>query len=303
MKILRSVFLSLVVMLGFRLAAAPVIYQTSFEPSEGYQTNTDLAGQKGWVGAGSGGNGLVSGFFAGKGYQAYVGYSPPLAGDNSLFVYQPINKKLPQVQFSAIMSIEDSSTTNRDDFYWALFNQQGKPLFTLDFDNFELNVYYYLDNTNGRTWSGLSFTNGVAYPLTILMDFSSNRWSATFNGALLATNQPLTTIGAALDLGDIDAAWAIYDVNAPGDNFMVFDDYRLTATAPPPQVSALGTINNSLSLRVTGLPNLRYAIDASTNLSNWTALRTNVAAAGFFDFVDSAAAGFPTRFYRARWVP
>ncbi|HLH55756.1 MAG TPA: hypothetical protein VKY92_19300 [Verrucomicrobiae bacterium] len=283
--------------------AAAVIYQTGFEPSEGYDTNLDLAGQKGWIAAGSGGNGLGTGFFPGKGFQAYIGYAAPSTNDQSLYLYRPINKTLPQVQFSATMEIIDSTTTNRDDFYWSVFNQQGDQLFILDFDNSDLNVYYFLDSTNGtgRIWSGLSFTNGGAYPLSISMDFTSNRWSAVFNGKSVATNQPITTKGAPLNLGDIDVAWAFSAI--PGDNYMVFDDYRITATSPPPKVALLGLANGKPALRLTGLNNSPYAVDASTNLLAWVPLQTNNTANGRFDLIDDSAPGSSVRFYRARWVP
>ena len=303
-RVKRSLSVLAVLAVPFLSAhGATVIYQTSFEPAEGYNTNADLAGQKGWVKAGSGGNGLVGGFFPGKGIQAYIGFMPPSTNDNSLYLYQPINKSMPQVQFSVTMAIIDSTTTNRDDFYWSVFNQQGQPLFTLDFDNYELNLYYYLDNTNGRVSSGLSFTNGGAYPLNISMDFTSNRWNATFNGKSIETNQPITTTGGVLNLGDIDAAWAIYDPAAPGDNYMVFDDYRITASAPPPQLALLGLAGGKPALRLNGLSGIRYALDVSTNLFAWTPVQTNTATNGRFDLIDDAAVGSRVRFYRARWVP
>jgi len=283
--------------------ALPLIYRTSFEAGEGYNPNLDLAGQNGWVAAGSGGNGLVTGFFPGKGQQAYIGFTPPKPGDSSLFIYQPLNNNLSSAQFSVLMAIYDSSNTNWDDFFWSVFNQQGQELFALDFDNYELKVYYYLDNTNGRTWSGLQFTNGVAYPLVLTMDFSNNRWSATFNGALLATNQPMTTTGAPLNLGDVDAVWSVYDTNAPGNNYMVFDDYQVTGTLPQPQVRVLGRMGTAPVLRVSSSLDASFALEAATNLGAWTVLNTNVTVGGFFDYTDTGAASLPRRFYRARWVP
>jgi hypothetical protein len=59
----------------------------------------------------------------------------------------------------------------------------------------------------------------------------------------------------------------------------------------------------SFLLRVTGEADRDYAIDASTDLTDWLPLRTNTANGGTFDFVDTAAGEFPDRFYRARWVP
>ena len=280
-----------------------MLYQTSFEASEGYSTNLDLVGQKGWIGAGSGGNGIVSGVFAGKGQQAYIGFSPPATNDSSLFVYQPINKTVPRTQFSVTFSIVDSSNGNWDDFYWSIFNQQGDQLVTLDFDNFELKAYYILEGSTNRTWSGLTFSNSVQYQLTMTLDYTSNRWSASLGSQVLATNQPITTTNTLLNLGDIDAAWVVYDPTAPGNNFMLFDDYQVSASVPQPQLKILGLVNGSPTLRLTGLANYQFAVELSTNTINWLPLKTNLTSGGFFDYVDDTAVRPPQRFYRARWVP
>jgi hypothetical protein len=287
-----------------RAVTGPVLYQTGFEVGEGYSTNLDLdlAGQNGWFSDGSGGNGIVTNFFARGGRQAYIGYAPPNPGDSNLFLYQPINQTLSRAQFSVNMMMVDSTTTNYDDFYWGVYNQDVHQFFSLDFDNYELRVYYWLDDTNSRTWSGLHFTNGVEYPLTIDIDFTSNRWSATFNGALLATNRPITTTGAKLNLGDIDAGWGIYDPSAPGDNYMVFDDYIVTGLVPAPQLMLLGQVAGGMALRLYGQADTTFAIDASTNLFNWTALKTNITTGGSFDYIDDRSAGLGARYYRGRWV-
>ncbi len=294
---------ALILALNPRCVASALVYSTAFEASEGYNASVDLVGQRGWRGEGSGGNGLLTSFFPGHGQQAYVGYAPPAAGDDFLLVYQPIDQILPHVQFTVTMSVVDSTTTNYDDFYWSVYNQQGDPLFSLDFDNFELKIYYYLDNTNSRVWSGLSYELGTAYPLSMDIDFTNNRWSARFNGVPLATNQPITTVGSPLNLGDIDAGWIIYDPNAPGDNYMVFDDYAITASLPPPQLKMLGMLGGATVLRLYGTPDMAIAIDVSTNLVNWVPLKTNITTGGYFDYVDDGSVGLPRRFYRGRWVP
>ena len=48
---------------------------------------------------------------------------------------------------------------------------------------------------------------------------------------------------------------------------------------------------------------MAFAIEASTNLTQWVPLKTNVTTSGYFDYVDQGAAGFLHRFYRGRWVP
>src|SRR5436190_6207469 len=137
------------------------------------------------------------------------------------------------------------------------------------------------------------------------MNFASNRWSATLNSALLATNQPMTTTGKQLTLGDVDAVWTLYITTAPGDNFMLFDNYTITAEAlTPPRLTFLGrTGNGQTLLRLNGQTGSKFAIEASTNLVNWTALKTNLVTDGSFDYVDTGAPAFSRRLYRARWVP
>ena len=57
-----------------------------------------------------------------------------------------------------------------------------------------------------------------------------------------------------MNLGDIDAVWLVYDTTAPGDNFMLFDNYRVTAEALPmisAQMELLGrTVEGWTLLRV-----------------------------------------------------
>ena len=284
-------------------ATGQILFKTGFEASEGYHTNLDLVGQNGWLGAGSGGNGLVTGLFPQRGQQAYVGFAPPNSGDSNLFVYLPLNQNVAQARFAVTMAIADSSNTNYDDFYWAVYNRQGDPFFILDFDNGDFKLYYALDGTNSWVWSGLKFSNAVPYNLTMNLDFAANRWSATFNGATVASNKPITTINSPLNLGDIDAAWVIRNANRPGDNFMVFDDYSVSGTVPAPQLTMLGLAGGLAALRLNSTTDTRFAIEASTNLVNWVALKTNTTTAGSFDYVDNGAASTRWRFYRARWVP
>ena len=278
------------------------IYRTGFEASEGYNLNLDLVGQNGWTNYGAGGNGLVNGVFPGKGQQAYIGWVNP--GGSNLWVLQPLNRQFSRAQFSVTVAVFDSSNTaNYDDFQWSVFNEQGDQLFTISLYNPDRKIYYRLDGTNDYKDSGLAFTNGIPYPLNISMSFVSNRWSAGFNGALLATNQPITTVGAPLNLGDIDATWILTDNNAPGDNYMVFDDYTISGVVPPPGLRVIGFLSRAPVIRVSGTPDENFALDCSTNLVNWAALKTNITTGGSFDYTDSSAVGLSRRFYRGRWVP
>jgi len=54
-------------------------------------------------------------------------------------------------------------------------------------------------------------------------------------------------------------------------------------------------------LQFVGVDGWEYALEASSDLTNWVSLSTNTAVAGLIEFDD--AAGYPQRFYRARLVP
>ncbi len=285
------------------------VYYTRFEASEGYNYRLpELVGQNGWVcdSASYYGNGLRTNFLGTQ--AAYVGLVPLDPPDDFISVYQPLNfnpvqSGLPIVEFSTLMAIIDSTTTNRDDFLWTVYNSEFSPLLTVDFYNGDLGVYYSL-GTNELLYTGVDFTNGGSYDLRIRMDFAHNSWSATLSGALLVTDQPIAATYQALDLADIDAVWWPYNKNKPGDNFMVFDNYKVTADALlSAQLTGFGRDSSGqFLLRLSGPSGSRFAIEASTNFVQWTSLKTNVVTDGYFDYIDSVARTLSKRYYRAREV-
>ena len=316
MKVLRALFAAIVFLLPARANALTNLYSTHFERTEGYDTTYELVNQQGWVcdTLSVGGNGL---FTNSPGNQAaYVGLFPLDPPVDSISVWHPINysparERMHLVKFSVSMSIIDSQTTNRNDFQWNVYNLNSNRLFTVDFYNADPSsnprIYYRLDGTNDFQFTGLTFSNGVVYTLGITMDFALERWAATLDGTLLVTNQPITTTGLPLGLGDIDAVWAISNINAPGDDFMVFDNYQVTAEPSPAATARLSisgwSTGGACLLHLTGPSGLRYAIDAANNWHQWTALKTNTVTDGSFDLIDTTAPLFSKRFDRARLVP
>ena len=67
-------------------AATTNVYSTQFEAAQGYNINLDLIGQAGWLGSGTGGNGLLTNAMPGQGQQAYIGFDAPNPADDMLFV-------------------------------------------------------------------------------------------------------------------------------------------------------------------------------------------------------------------------
>lgn len=294
-------------------AATTVVYFTGFEAGEGYSTSADLAGQNGWVQFGTGGNGVVSNFFEGYGQQAYIGYAAPVNADDTLNVWRPINlspvpANTPLVRFSVWMAVVDSSNGQQDDFRWSVYNTEGYRLFSLDFDGVTLDVSYVLDDGAGFVGTGRKFAKGTLYELVIFMNLTSNEWSATLAGEVLATAKPITTAGSALNLGDVDAVWSIRTPGSAGDNYLLFDEYRIT-TGPvvqePPVLQTVARLaEGGFRLRVFGDPGVTCVVDASSDLQSWIPLETNtVPNDGVFEFQDNHASGLVKRFYRARQWP
>ncbi len=283
------------------------IYSTGFEMSEGYSLALTLAGQNGWVSFGTGGNGLVYDYFQGMGQQAFIGYSAPLDTNDLLNVWRPVvtlptTNLYPRLEFTVDMSILDSTNGNYDDFRWSVYNAQAHRFFTLLFDNYSFQISYALDDQADFRPTGVTFTNKMLYTLKIELSLDRNCWSAYLDDTLLVANQPITTVGADLNLSDIDAIWGIYDGARPGDNYMLFDNYRIVAkTVIQPRGLSLG----QFTWRLHGKPQRAYVIDASSDFRQWTPFTTNTTSAeGIFDFGAYDDSGAPKlEFYRARLAP
>ena len=115
----------------------------------------------------------------------------------------------------------------------------------------------------------------------------------------------MTRSGLQLDFGDADAVWAIYSPGHPGNNYMVFDNYRITAEPLAylaPSIESVGIAGGKYALKIHGEPQVKYAIDSSVNLKTWLPALTKSSVSGVIDFIDSTTAT-NRRYYRARVVP
>jgi hypothetical protein len=314
---LRGVVCGVLLCLGLagQGATTNVWFETGFEAEEGYDGRYTIVGQNGWIGEGTGGNGLVTNFFTGMRQQAFIGYFPPLDEDTSLSVWQPLNyTNTPgagaTIRFSVTMSIIDSSNGNYDEFRWSAYNTgeaDAHRFFSLNFDNATYKISYSLDDTRGFIDTGHFFTNTALYGLVIHMNFASNLWSAFLDDVVIVRDQPITTVGAALHLGDIDAVWVYADPKKPGNNYLLFDDYRVIIVSPAPpepdlELAYMGRLpGGQILVRVSGPPGKACALDFTRDFQGWQPLYTNtIGSTGWLDFLDLGAASDIQRFYRAR---
>ncbi len=292
-------------------------FETGFEKVEGYDPDFNLAGQNGWIGLGSGGNGVLEGPIDGfRGQVAYIGFGAPSGTNDLLNLFQPValtpvGTSLPLITFKVSFQVFDSTTNAPyfDDFRWSAYNTREERLFTLDFDNEAQQINYGLDDGKGFFSTGWSFAPGEAYDLTISLNFARNLWTADINGAVIVNAKPITTRGSKLDLNEIDAVWAIRTPGNAGDNFMIFDDYKLS-TLPvdeiPPTLEYVGRLTSGpVIVRILGEPGVLYALEYTTDFLNWTETANGRATSpgGLLDLQDTTAPRSDQRFYRARSVP
>jgi hypothetical protein len=323
-------------MASFGLAAAElpvgsrVLYETGFERFEGFSAENDLAGQSSWIGyatdlAGNsvalGGNGLLPGPTDGfYGQTAYIGFNAP-AATADFNVWHPINLApvgdvLPVVQFTVAFQIEASSDGQIPDaFRWSFYNAAEQRLFSLDFDNATREISAILDDGTATQAppvrpSGFLFRNAEPFDLEVQLNFQRNLWTAKLNGSVIVNALAITTKNSARTLGDVDAVWLIREPGNPGDNFMLFDDYRLVATPLeeiPPTLEVIGLIQPSgaFVIRVLGEPGVKYQLEASTDGASWFPVGHGRAQSpdAYVDIQDASAKDAAARIYRAISVP
>lgn len=293
------------------LAQSTVLYSTGFEAGEGFNRNFTLAQQQGWVSEGSGGNGLLLEAFPGMGQQAYIGFHPPTNMTDFTSVWKPLPvAPLPAgqkvVRFSVAMQIVRSTAGGDDAFRWSAYSAAGSRLFSLDFDTKTTNIDFISSDGKFHSTSYTFDFDGI-YDLVIWMNFQNNHWTALLNDRVIVNSETITPTASDLTLGDIDAVWLITNMNGIGNNYMLFDDYRIAAEALASIPGTLEPVNvdaaRNFNFVVHGEKGFKYSIDVTSDFMEWFSLGTYDNPNGTFEFQDTYAKDYPTGFYRLRQVP
>ncbi len=294
------------------LGQVRTLYYSDFEQGRDYDMEFTLIGQGGWQGEGTGGNGLVEDNFEGLGQQGYIGYWPPLEdseGYTSLWrSVEGIGQEETRITVTMLMKIADSTNDQRDDFRWSLYNDNLRRLMTLAFDNETGNINYALDDDIFLP-TGYSFEYEALYDLKFVMDFAANTWTVSVGDEVLLNAKKLTTTGARLAFGDLGPNWIYRKPENPGNNYMVFDDYRITvetsdpAPKAPPTLAWTGWADNGRAmLQLGGDATTDYTVEVSDDLKTWTPLQTAKPGDTWKEVADADAPDHEQRFYRARIV-
>ncbi len=273
----------------------------STQSADLYSTNFDsftvggdtIIGTDGWSSTnfGSGASGIIQSEAFGS-RAAYVGFNSTT--DALVSVWRPIGAVpeaglIPNVQFSVDLAVMDSTVANgkRDAFFLILSNASGQLLAAINFDNASQRIYRF----DGTTYRDVgAFVRGTRYTLTAAMNFAAGRWSATLGGTTLFTNQPINAQSRALSLGFVSASWLIATAGAPGDNYLLFDNYRVTISVlPVAPMIVIQPVNRwvlhgkgaSFTVEATGTPVASYRWEVSTDGGmNWNVIGNDPSYSG-----------------------
>lgn len=293
-----------------------LIYRTGFNTSEGYVANTALGGQATWTAYTPSfnypGHGVLADQFSalgmsGRGQQAYVGKSssaPSALRSVTLPLFyetQPGNV----VEFSSLVSVIDSNNGKYDGFGFDIYNWDGQWLFEVLLDNSGRKVLTASAANPTYLDSGVSFTNGTIYTLTMSIDLALNRITVKLGNKTVVSSKVMANTGTNVNLGYLDVTWYAYNPAAPGNNFMLIDDLELDqrATVPPAIPTGLTAIGSSASIihifwdeepLATG-----YEVQRSlTGSGGWSSIGT--ATEDLPIYIDPKLPAGATRYYRVR---
>ncbi len=108
---------------------------------------------------------------------------------------------------------------------------------------------------------------------------------------------------ATLSLKSVKASqsgtYSVLVSNSAGSTNSLSASVAIYATPVADLTSTLQS-NGSFSFNVAGVPGYKYVVQASSDMQNWSAVRTNTSP---FTFVDTNCISFDQRYYRSYYLP
>jgi hypothetical protein len=246
------------------------------------------------------------------GQTGFIGFNAPLITLPASSIYSayrpapvtPLTNGSPLIRFNAIIGLTKSTTTYsgtalNDTFRISFYNNgllndgvSRKVLASIEFPTNTAtstsngNVYRG-DSTSTLVNTEVALTFDEAMELSVIINFQTNRWSATWGGSPLFLDEVFRNANNAgtipLTFGMVAAQWAITpyylptDLNKttpyythPGNNWMLFDDWTII-NEPLAQmaVSKVERVSNNIKLTFPSELGYSYRVEYSTNLSTW----------------------------------
>ena len=156
-------------------------------------------------------------------------------------------------------------------------------------------------NVSSFVGATAAFTVVASGPVPLSYQWQKNGVNLTNGGSVAGSTSPTLTL-ANLTLGDAAAYRVIVSNSGGAVTGTVTSSAANLAVYPTAAATLHGPVvsGGQATLTLTGVPGFAYVIQGSADLGTWTPLRTNTAP---FTFVDTDAASFTHRFYRAVYVP
>ena len=179
----------------------------------------------------------------------------------------------------------------------ASVNQPGVPAWLRLLDGMTVLTNYF--DTFGYEWFD---------PLIVS---SNSPQAATVAAALDAArssqpNRTFRSIGDLLAIPELSTASPWLDTNGVAQIDSSMNDEaceslpsQLLPLLRPDSIGSVGQSGGTLQVQFTGADGYAYAVQTSSNLSDWTAVSTNYPTNGCFNFVETPPPGSPRRFYRS----
>ena len=117
--------------------------------------------------------------------------------------------------------------------------------------------------------------------------------------AEIAANPPGLGMAALPDVNGDGRAEIVIASNSTEEVYLYLSD----SPPPPPEPSVVGREEEGVVIRLTGKTGTKYELQASDNLTNWTAVTQGTLTNEVTEFLETSATNQSMRFYRTQLLP
>lgn len=267
----------------------------------------------------------------GIGNAAYLGGNPArVTGVSNKAVYlrrpvdlDPVALGEEVATFSVVFGIKDStaaSSYRRDDFEFLIYNKTSQLLGGIQFDNTTIDSLtglplrsIYLLYWNGSAFvytnTGYTYLPETLELLVFRINFRTNRWTVTLGGAPIFQDLSFYSGPNVKNFGSVLAQMQVantYPLSTdiyPGDNYMLFDDYRVRTDPVTVSLASSWTDTGAFKLVWNEEYGHQYRLQYSSDCANWLdfagTIHTATATADY-SYIDTTSPRPAMQFFRVR---